>query len=52
MYARMALQVACYAGYHIKVGKCTGDDGRVTTQFTRLGAFGERAQEVAAMLGE
>lgn len=48
----MLLQVACYAGLHLKVCKGSSDDGRIITHFRTLEQSSERVEEVADMLGE
>lgn len=46
-----AVQVAAHAATHVRVAKGTEIEGRVTTRFQHLSSFGERAEEVAAMMG-
>ena len=46
------MQVAAYADHHLCVRKATDLDGRVHTHIVALESHQDRAQEVAAMLGE
>jgi DNA repair ATPase RecN len=45
------VQVAAHAEHHVVVRKSVDGEGRAATSFAVLEQEGERAQEVAAMLG-